>query len=301
MIEMPMVSVIMLTYNHEKYIKEAVNGVMMQVCNFDFNLIIANDHSFDHTDKIIRDLLETHSFRDHVTYIYRDVNIGVSSNFLDVLQRCTGKYIAVCEGDDYWTDSSKLQKQVDFLEGNHDYSMVCHDALILNEKENDSRLFYRPHVKRHTFRTVDTLTNHFCPTASILFRKESLLSFAEINFIPFAGDHLLVQLLSLKGLIYRMSDVMSVYRKHPTGVSQIAKPLMKEVLINKINTLKYFNKISANKFQKNIWIEILLIRNSIRLLNAKSKFKIKYLTFYRRVLSKIRRLIIFNKYSESRT
>jgi hypothetical protein len=88
-----------------------------------------------------------------------------------------------------------------------------------------------------------------------------------------------------------MTDVMSVYRKHHEGVSQIVKPLMIEVLTNKIEALKYFNKLSKKKFWRNVQIEILLVKNNISQIRAKSKNKIRYLNFSKRVLTKISNLI----------
>ncbi len=288
----PLVSVIMITFNQEKYIEEAINGVLMQECDFEYELIVANDHSYDHTDQVVQRILYANPKNHLIKYVNRNTNLGQTKNFINAFLHSKGKYIAVCEGDDYWTDPHKLQKQVDFLEKNAGYSMVCHDALVINQKNNTSKLFYQPNLKQNTYSTKYTLKNrHFCPTASLVFRKKSLMNFSNFQFIPFAGDHVLVQLLSLDGLLFRMTDVMSVYRKHHEGVSQIAKPFMIEVLTNKIEALRYFNKISRKKFWRNVQIEILIIKNNIVQIKSKSKYKIKYLSFSKRVLIKISNLI----------
>ncbi len=114
----------MITYSHEKFIEQAINGVLMQECNFEVELIIANDCSPDKTDEVIQKVIDNHHKPSWIRYIKHDKNLGMMSNFIFAMQQCKGKYIALCEGDDYWTDPLKLQKQVDFLEGNKEYDIV---------------------------------------------------------------------------------------------------------------------------------------------------------------------------------
>lgn len=286
-----LVSVIMITYNHEDYIGEAIRSVLMQECNFDVELLIANDASYDRTDTAIQKIVMENSGKYHINYIGRKTNIGKTLNFIDALKQSKGKYIALCEGDDYWTDAFKLQKQVDFLEANTNYSMVCHDALVINS-DNTRKQFYLPGMEQQTFSTKFTLRNrHFCATASMVFRRDALLPYTDLQVIPFAGDHLMVQLLSLKGLLYRMSESMCVYRKHPGGVSQIGKPFRAQAFINKIETLKYFNKISEYQFRRNVFIEILVLKNTIRILKTKSSFRLFLLKTLNRLLTRINREI----------
>ena len=111
----------MVTYNHEKFISEAIEGVLIQQTNFSFELIIANDASTDGSDKIINEFIANHPKGNLIKYFKHEKNVGMMQNFTFALGHCKGKYIALCEGDDYWTDPLKLQKQVDFLEANEDY------------------------------------------------------------------------------------------------------------------------------------------------------------------------------------
>src|SRR5690606_34101688 len=129
-LKFPLISVCMITYNHEAYIKQAIEGILMQQTNFDVELIIADDCSTDRTETIIRELIENHSENFKIKYYRHDINIGMMPNFIFSLKKCTGKYIALCEGDDYWTDPLKLQKQVDFLEGNPEYGICFHNVRI---------------------------------------------------------------------------------------------------------------------------------------------------------------------------
>ena len=118
----PLVSVCMITFNHESYIREAIEGVLMQKINFTIELIIGEDCSTDNTRKIVKEYEAL--YPEIIVAQYPETNRGMMRNFTSVLQSARGKYIALCEGDDFWTDPLKLQKQVDFLESNHDYGLV---------------------------------------------------------------------------------------------------------------------------------------------------------------------------------
>jgi glucosyltransferase len=117
----PIVSVCMITYGHEDYIREAIEGVLMQECDFEIELIVANDCSPDKSDTVIQHILENHSKGSVIKYIKHASNIGMMPNFIFAIQQCQGKYIALCEGDDYWTDPLKLQKQFNILEKNSEF------------------------------------------------------------------------------------------------------------------------------------------------------------------------------------
>jgi glycosyltransferase involved in cell wall biosynthesis len=110
------VSVIMITYKHEQFIAKAIEGVLMQKCDFEVELIIADDCSPDKTEEKVFQIIKNHPKNSWIKYTKHKTNKGMISNFNWALNQCKGKYIAMCEGDDYWTDPLKLQKQVDFLE-----------------------------------------------------------------------------------------------------------------------------------------------------------------------------------------
>ena len=130
----PVVSILMITYGQESYVRQALEGVLMQKCNFDVEIILANDCSPDNTDKIIQDVLKTHPHASWVKYIKHEKNIGMISNFIHALQKCMGKYIAMCEGDDYWIDPLKLQKQFNILENNPEYKFCVTNLNFYNQR-----------------------------------------------------------------------------------------------------------------------------------------------------------------------
>ncbi len=139
----PMVSIAMTTYNHVHYIAQAIEGVLSQKTSFPFELIIGEDCSTDGTKDIVCGYEHKHA--KIIRVIKSDQNVGLLANFRRVIDACKGKYIAVCGGDDYWTDPYKLQKQVDFLEANPDYGMVhtncniLHDSSGIIKKSSHSR------------------------------------------------------------------------------------------------------------------------------------------------------------------
>lgn len=213
----PLVSVVMITYGHENYIREAIEGVLVQKCNFDIELIIANDASPDATDDIIRFLIESHHNSTWIEYVKHEKNIGMMPNFFSALNRCKGKYIALCEGDDYWTDPLKLQKQVDFLEANDEYAIHSGVARICRKGEEIEEYVGFDEIEK-TFKIEDFYSCNHLITCTVMFRnskKENINGFNEITY----GDWFLyVLLLKQTGLkAYKSKDVFSVYRVHDGG------------------------------------------------------------------------------------
>ncbi len=133
MILSPKVSVLMITYKHEKFIEKAINSVLEQKTDFDFELIIANDKSPDETHELVTQVIKNHPRAYLIKYLKNEVNLGPNANYIKAYNSGTGKYIAICEGDDYWGDNLKLQKQVDFLEENPEYVLTYHDVKFINE------------------------------------------------------------------------------------------------------------------------------------------------------------------------
>ena len=132
-IDLPKVSVVTITYGHEKYITETLDGVLMQQYDGPVEFIIANDNSPDATDEVVKKyFLENPAPSNfEIKYTKHETNKGMMPNFIWALEQTTGKYIALCEGDDYWIDPLKLQKQVDFLESNPDFVLSGHKVQVI--------------------------------------------------------------------------------------------------------------------------------------------------------------------------
>lgn len=214
-----MVSVCMITYGHEMFIRQAIEGVLMQQCAFEVEFIISNDCSPDGTDDVIKNTINAHPNGSWVNYIKHKKNLGMMPNFLDTLQNARGKYVALCEGDDYWTDPLKLQKQVDFLELNPNYSIHSGKAEIIKDGVIEE-LIGDPLAKQD-YILSDFFTQNNLISCTVLFRNTPLLQrhFKKIVF----GDWMLyVQVISqnTNTMAYVSSDIYANYRLHQGGIMQ---------------------------------------------------------------------------------
>src|SRR4051794_38349403 len=125
------VSVCMTSYNQERFIRQAIESVLSQKTDFPIELVISDDSSNDGTGEICDEY--ANRFPDKVRYINREKNLGMMANFIATLNECTGKYVAICEGDDYWIDDSKLQQQAYLMEKHPDVSLCCHGHLTIKQ------------------------------------------------------------------------------------------------------------------------------------------------------------------------
>ncbi len=263
----PVISVHMITYNHEPYIAQAIEGMLMQETDFPIELIIGEDCSTDRTREIILDYQKKHP--QIIRVIMSEINIGAMPNLIRVAKACRGKYVAICEGDDYWTDPYKLQKQVDFLQANPDFSLCFHDALILWEGKSYPPRYFCSKDQKEISTIEDVIGEWFIPSASMVIRKKHITPLPEWFQDIYNGDYALHLLLAEKGKIKYCDEVMSVYRKQSGSLS--CNPLITTDFVNKsiINLLQYFDKETNNKYH-----EIIIQRiNSIIRKNRKYYLK----------------------------
>lgn len=218
----PKVSVLMITYNHEKFIEQAVRSVMMQETDFDYELVIGEDCSTDNTREIVLKLKV--EFPDKIRLLLHEQNIGMIPNMVATYNACTGEYIALCEGDDYWTDPKKLQIQVDYMDAHPECRICFHAATAVDEKAVTFTIAPPSKGKVNFKRWLRhrSTYNTYIATATILFRPP-------FNKLPewylklsFAGDWPLIVWLMLNGgsLSYISNDPMTVYRKHSGGATK---------------------------------------------------------------------------------
>lgn len=173
----PLVSVIMVTYNHRPYISQAIEGVLAQKTSFPFELLVADDASADGNQEIIEGYALR--FPDMIVPILRQKNIGANANWFDAFERTRGRYIAICEGDDYWTDPGKLQKQADILENNSGFGMVCTDYSRYFQATGTFRHnCFDTHKYRDEVRFNDYILDmSSIGTATVLIRKDIVRRF----------------------------------------------------------------------------------------------------------------------------
>lgn len=217
----PVVSICCITYNHEKYIEEAIDSFLMQETDFPFEIVIGEDCSIDNTAKIVK--IYSNKYPNIIKATIRTQNAGGmgKNNFIETLFKCKGEYIAMCEGDDYWTDSTKLQKQVDFLKDNKKYMACYHNTGILRENKNKNNLELISNTIKDIFKIEDFAKGKiYFHTSSLIFRfndkikKKIITHYSHKTF----GDPFLSFLLASLGPIKYINRVMSVYRIHNNGL-----------------------------------------------------------------------------------
>lgn len=212
----PVVSVCMITFNHEAYVAQAIEGVLIQKTSFPIELVIGEDCSSDSTKGICLEYARKNP--GVIRLLLNDRNIGMTPNFIQCFQACRGKYIAICEGDDYWVDPLKLQKQVDALEQNPAYSLTASNTFILHQ---DSQIILREDLDISEFTIQDLLKSNMLgsATCSIMIRRDciSQIEIKALQEAPF-GDWALSLLGLKKGRGVYIREALCCYRVHKNGV-----------------------------------------------------------------------------------
>lgn len=216
--ETPMVSVVCATYNQEAYIRQCLEGIMMQKTSFSFEVLINDDASTDNTASIIKEF--EIKYPKHIKPIYQKENqyskgIKIDPNYN--IPRAQGKYIAMCEGDDYWIDELKLQKQFDFMENHPECTMCFHNAEIENNLKD--KTISHIQIEDREYFSNELFSNWIVPTASMFFRKDFLDFKILTNNNILNGDLIYILLAAEKGKVYGLSEKMSTYRMHEEGVT----------------------------------------------------------------------------------
>lgn len=220
--ETPLVSVCIQTYQHVSYIRQCLDSILMQQTDFPFEVLLGEDASTDGTREVCIEYANLYPNKIRLFLHHRANNIYIGGqptgrfNFLYNIHSARGKYIALCEGDDYWTDSLKLQKQVDFLEHHKEYNLCFHKVQRI-QKGKDEYVVKDVPTCYYDGKFIDLIrTYNFISTPSMVFRNNIEIPnwFSKLPF----GDLGIVFLLSRKGKMQAMNDVMAVYRLHNEGL-----------------------------------------------------------------------------------
>ncbi len=278
----PLLSVCLITYNHAKYIRQAIDGVLMQKVNFEWELIIADDCSKDDTREILLEYKE--KYPDFIKLILQEKNVGAAKNWMDLITSPQSKYIAYFEGDDYWTDENKLQKQVDFLEKKPQYVGCFHNADIIENGIAVARYHDWDTDRDIEPEQIILRGGGIYPTASLVYRNVIKIKEADLKF--YAGDTVLLLLLLDKGSFYYMHDNRCAYRKHIHGAftSLRDNPVNRvDFLVNNILLYKYhrkhLNKRYSNYINDAILVQVRRIYNIYGFYSKESLIMFKHLSF----------------------
>lgn len=252
-----MVSVLVTTYNHEEYIRQALDSILMQKVDFEYEIIVHDDASPDNTASIIREYEE--KYPKLIKAIYQPENLyskGIPRHKY-IIKYLKGEYIAICEGDDYWTDPYKLKKQIEFLENNSSFIATYHNVRVIDENGNvfnDDKLYHYKMYPAHVF-TLKDAEHYKLPgqSASLVYRN----IWHEINeetlklylMCKTNGDKKLALLLALQGDIFCFSDVMADHRKIRTkGTSWSARTYGKNLSLFRYNSILEINSFAQKAF-----------------------------------------------------
>lgn len=237
-----LLAVWMITYNQENYIEKAIESIINQKCNFNFKLFIGEDFSTDKTRELC--LFYKNKYPDKIELVLQKENIGGPQNGNCIYNLCCksqAKYIALCEGDDYWIDPYKLQKQVDFLEKNEDYVMCF--TRYKRYFQDEDRFQLNGHNLSKKYILKDFMYANQTATATVVYRNIKI-DYDLLKLAPF-GDWVLFNLLLKKGDAYYLNDITAVYRRHSIN-SEFYNPLPYKKKLYKMNVI--FFKIHGVKY-----------------------------------------------------
>lgn len=209
------VSVLMVTYNQRQFVAQALQSAVQQETDFDYEIVVGDDWSTDGTREIIHRLQSEHG--DKIRILHTSHHLGMHQNMIRTYEACRGQYLAILEGDDYWTSPHKLQRQVDFLD-NHEECVTCfHNAIVMATDASQERLYCPPDQKQLS--TIeDILQENFIPTCSVMCRSGLIKEIPAWAFDLAFGDWPFHVLCACHGAIGYINDTLAVYRRHEAGV-----------------------------------------------------------------------------------
>jgi len=259
-----LVSICCITYNQEEYIRDALDSFLMQKTNFKYEIIVHDDASTDNTPNIIREYEE--KYPDIIKPIYQKENQSRKGKKVSLItyKHAIGKYIAICEGDDYWIDENKLQLQADYMEKNPECTLLFHNAKVVDMVSKEETIFVplskqvKEYMKKDGNYNVGELELlEFIPTASYMFRTENVQKFPNWFEKCFVGDWPLRLLMTSFGYAHYMEKTMSVYRKNARGSITVRNEKKEkesiegklDILNKKIELMDWINEFTNEKYK----------------------------------------------------
>lgn len=257
-IERPLVSICVITYNHENFLARALDSILSQEMDFQYEIIIGEDCSQDTTRAICEQYKQKYS--NEIQLILHEKNVGLIRNYVSIMTAAQGKYIAICSGDDYWCDPLKLKKQVVFLEQNLDYSMCFTNAY---EESNFSWEGYRKEVfssvEDREYKGDQIILDWVIPTSSVMIRN-GLLDFSFLLKRTFYAEDL-VQYLKLNecGKLRGISDITTVYTRHENAITGNVNTSREKTLNRYVTNLSSIDEELNRKYHMIITRDLSLV------------------------------------------
>ncbi len=240
----PKLSVIMITYKHEKFIEQAINSILEQQTDFNFELIIGNDNSPDSTHEVVTRIIKDHPKSALIKYFKNEENLGANSNYIKAYSAGSGEFIAVCEGDDYWNDPFKLQKQVEFLERNPEYVLSYHNAISIDVNGKVLGEIPNGNPPEEFSREALMRGNQPLPL-TLCYRRLNLLP-VELESIT-NGDTFLISVLGTMGKGRYVEIDPAYYRIHEGGVWSMTSSIKKlESKITSYRVIRNYHNSNNN-------------------------------------------------------
>lgn len=261
--ETPLVSVVTTAFNIEKFLPEAIESVLNQATNFKVEMVIGEDCSTDNTRQLALEYQE--KYPEIIRVLLPDSNQGITPNCIATHEACRGKYIALLDGDDFWISEDKLQKQIDFLESNPEYSGSAHQSIVIYEDSDVKHNFGED--AELDFELKDTISNRKFHTSSLVYRKEI---WDKVNGIPstvaVSNDRAIYPMVAVFGKIKYFKDLHCVYRKTGYGISSTARYSQIKTELDIIPWIKSIDeKFPAYKFASFLHYSIFTNSKSIKI------------------------------------
>lgn len=266
-----------LAYNHEKYIRKTLEGFVSQKTNYKFKVIVHDDASTDSTPQIIQEFAE--KYPDIIIPILQKENQyskGISIFGKIILPLVEGKYVAICEGDDYWCDENKLQKQIDFMEKNPEYALCAHNTARIDKDENELNNDINKEKEERDYTTEEIFEDGWLfHTSAVVYRKEFRLNMPDYYYMRGVGDFSIAIYMSTCGKVHYFPDIMSKYRiMTPGSWSERKNKNKKSRKEFAKESIKLINRIDKNTEHK--------YRNACRF--AKKRYKYAVMNKYQRLI-----------------
>jgi glycosyltransferase involved in cell wall biosynthesis len=245
-----MISICMITYNHEAFISEAIQSLLDQKTNHEFNIVIGDDYSTDDTYLICQKFKS--EYPEKIILLDSTKNLGMMPNFVRTLKSCNHNYIAICEGDDYWTDSNKLDQQLQILEKQPEISLSCHNTTIIEGKNEIDFCSNRiKDAQKDQIISTDQILGsdiRLFHTSSLFFRKSVIDDLPEWFETCVNGDFPLMALCAMEGQVHYSASNYAIYRIHGSNVT--SRAFTKEYLSKLYHMFNVIDTHSNKKFTK---------------------------------------------------